>query len=227
MPTPTSPTLLLVLDRLGRTDHRELARTAVRELVALEVLVLQQRDGGGRPGSRREPVLLDGPVGWPSSPVLVHVRQQVASAPSRVEQVRVVRRVEDVAEHLARQPKGRQQLLALALQELAAGGLVRTERRRVLGLFPRTVHVRTPAGEAALLEARRRDPRQDGAPTAAGWDGTGSPPDRDRDPADSFDDPFDSSFDTSFDAGFDAGSASGGSDGGGGGGGDGGGGGGD
>lgn len=209
MPTLTSPTLLLVLDRLGRTDHKELARTAVRELVALGVLTLEERDAGGRPGSRRGPVLLDGPVGWPASPVLVHVRQQVAKAPSRVDQGRVVRAVTDVAEHLARQPKGRQQLLALALTELAAAGLVRAEQRRVLRLFPRTVQVRTPAGEAALLEARRREPRQDGAPTAVASDGTGSPPDRD------LDDSFDTSFDTSFDAGFDAGSpSSGGGDGG-------------
>ena len=191
-----SPTLLLVLRRLSRTDARSLLRTAVKELVADRVLTL--RTNGSPTFLRRAQrfTLTAGPGPLPSTGVRVEVARLVSGAPSQIVDGQVVRDLRGVSKHLAGQRGLRRRLLDAALHELTEAGLVRQEHRTVLWVIPRTVHVRTPAGDAVLGRAAPRR-RADGDGLAL----------------DGFDHSFDSSFDSSFDAGF----SDGGGDGGGGG----------
>jgi uncharacterized membrane protein YgcG len=247
-----SPTLVLVLQNLGRTDGRSLLKQAVKELIARDVLRVESEEKGR--GRRRGPRLwlLEGPAPAPSARALQLTRRQVLDVKAVVHDGRPARELRVVAKALARGGAHRG-ILAAALQDLTAMGLVREEERRTLGIFRRVVTVRTPGGDARVERARRRRDRDrsTGAGDAAFVPVPGDPgaphhdPDRDErfdagtdgwadDAFDSsfdgaFDSSFDSAFDSSFDSAFDSGfsdGGGGGGDGGGGGGGDGGGGGG-
>lgn len=191
-----SPTLLLALRRLARTDAKSLVKSAVKELVAGKVLTLR---AGGSPGFLRRAqrfTLTAGPAPLPPTGILLEVARMVSSAPSHIADGRLVHDLGAVAKHLSGQRGLRRHLLDAALRELADAGLVRQEHRTVLWLVPRTVYLRTPSGDAVLARAA---PRRQADGDGLAFDG--------------FDRSFDSSFDSSFDAGF---SDGGGGDGGGG-----------
>lgn len=241
-----SPTLVLVLRKLGRTDSRSLLKLAVKELVARDVLRVETEERR-RLGRSRGPkvFLVDGPGPAPPSRALQVAHRHVQAAPSAVRDGRVARELTVVAKHLARRRAGGE-VLAAAVVDLTGMGLVREEERRVLGVFRRRLPVRTPGGDALLEQDDGRRRATSAGPADAAYvpfvvDGGAVPYDgRDLDersgggldgaldPAfdGSFDSAFDSSFDAAFDASFDSAFDSGFSDGGGGGG-DGGGGGGD
>lgn len=227
----TSPTLLLVLEELGRTDGGALVKRAVKELIARGVFAAETIEVPRRRlrGARQRVVLFDGAASVPSVGVLDTVARMVREAPEEVLGMRVGRDLAAVARHLARQPDVRRRLPRLALAELVEAGLVVREERRRLVLVRVTVHARTPAGEAVL--ARGRDGRRrrgagggDGdagmhasSGTDGGHDGVDAGWDSSFDT--SFDSSFDASFDSAFDASFDSGFSSadgGGGDGGGG-----------
>lgn len=242
----TSPTLVLVLEKLGRTDGRSLLKVAVKELIARGVLGVEPEEQsrlGRRPSKRFW--LQEGSAPAPSSRALQLTLRRVMDVKAQVRGGRPSRELKAVAKALAK-GDARREVLAAALQDLIGMGLVREEERRTLGLFRRVVAVRTPGGDA-LVERERR--RRAGDGSTGGADATyfpvfvdaGAPYD-DRGQAEradgaldggldagfdgAFDGAFDSSFDSAFDSSFDSAFDSGFSDGGGGGG-DGGGGGGD
>lgn len=229
----TSPTLLLVLHRLGRTDGRTLLKGAVKELVARDVLRAETAEP--RVGLRRRTrvFLSDGPASAPPSRALQVALRHVQATPSKVRDGRVARELSVVARHLAR-GGARREVLAAAILDLTGMGLVHEEERRTLGLFRRRVVVRTPGGDELLRTVqRRRARRAEGGPdpvvvglAADAGSGTGHVPDLDERsdaaPDGGFDGLFDGAFDQSFyaafDSSFDAAFDSGFSDGGGGGG---------
>lgn len=250
----TSPVLLLVLEKLRRTDGRSLLKLGVKELIARDVFRIETEERKGKRRAKGPKLLLvDGPTSSPPSRALQLLHRQIDRMPSEVRDGRVVRELTDVAKHLAR-GSARGEVLAAALTDLVGMGLVREEERRVLRVFRRRVMVRTPGGES-LLEAderRRASDRSAGTTDAAFFPILVDPGDQHR-PGDhdertdaattggadgafdgrfegsldgGFDGAFDASFDSAFDASFDSAFDAGFSDGGGGGG-DGGGGGGD
>lgn len=214
----SSPALLLALSDLDRTDGKALVKSAVKELVARRVLTLEALDGqrGSRRPQRRL-VLIEGPEPMPQEPLLATVAQLVARVPSEITHGRVVRDLALVARHLAREAGVRRELVEVALRELVSAGLARTEERKVLGVVKRTVHVRTPAGEAALSRAARLPRLSDGVTGGEGVYVTGGGDLHEVD--DTFDSGSDPSFDSSFDSGAGAADGGGGEGGGGGGGG--------
>lgn len=252
---PISTTLLVALRNLDKTDGRQLLKGGVKELIALRVLEVVTLEEPRRLRSpQRRFLLVDGPEPMPSERLLAAIARMVGSAPSELSEGRVVRDLGVVAEHLASQRDVRDRTRDAALAELAHAGLVATEERRALGIIKRTVHLRTPAGEAALerdaSRRRRRASREATGDSYASFGAYGSgDADDSHDPEErsdtdldaaldssfdapfepSFDSSFDSSFDTAFDSGFSSGDSGGssgdGGGGGGGGGGDGGGGG--
>jgi hypothetical protein len=163
----TSPTLVLVLQELGKTDARSLLKTAIKELIARDVLRVetQERKGLGR---RKGPKLLlrDGATSSPPSRALQVAHRLVQGAPSVVVDGRPARELTAVAKHLARSG-ARRQVLAAALVDLVGMGLVREEERRVLGLFRRQVAVRTPGGDALLAKDDERRRRRSSGSTDA------------------------------------------------------------
>ncbi|MDQ3632799.1 MAG: hypothetical protein M3417_16315, partial [Actinomycetota bacterium] len=153
----SSPTLLLTLERLDKTDGKALLKSSVKELIARGVLRIEAREEQRRlRRSRQRLLLVDGPQPPPPDRTLAGVARMIAGAPSEVSEGRVVRDLAEVAKHLARQPDVRKVVVGSALSELAAAGLVATGERRVFGLVKRTVHTRTPAGETVLEEATGR-----------------------------------------------------------------------
>lgn len=244
----TSPTLVLVLRKLRRTDGSSLLKQAVKELIALGVLRVETEEQS-RLGRRRTPRfwLVEGSAPGPSSRALQLTHRRVLDVEPVVRGGRPSRELKVVAKALAR-GNARRDVLSAALQDLIAMGLVREEERRMLGFFRRLVPVRTPGGDALVQQDERRRARTSDAADATYFPVFVDPghPDDDMGRAEgadgaldgsldtgfdgafdsSFDSAFDSSFDSAFDSGFSDGGGSGG-DGGGGGGGDGGGGGGD
>jgi uncharacterized membrane protein YgcG len=241
-----SPTLALVLAKLGRTDGRSLLKQAVKELIARDALRVETEERPRRDRGRRTRYwLVEGPASAPPSRALQITLRRVMDVKAVVRNGRPARELPAVAKALSR-GGARGAILDAALQDLIAMGLVREEERRTLGLFRRVVAVRTPGGDALVENERRRRARPVGAADAVyvPVGDSGAPqhdPEYDErfDPAQhgvldgsfdgAFDHSFDSAFDSSFDAAFDSGfsdGGGGGGDGGGGGGGDGGGGGG-
>lgn len=222
--SPVPPTLLLALKALGRTDGKALLKSAVKELVARRVLGVETLEQPRRlRRSRTRIVLVDGPEPVPPQHLLSWVAGLVQGAPTELADGQVVRDLTQVAKHLSRGPLVRKVVVEIALTELVDTGLVVTRERKALGVFKRTIHERTAAGEAALeagAASRRR--RGDGGDAGGGFYALGADGDGGHDIDESFDSSLDAGFDSSFDSAFDSGFSDGG-----GGGGDGGGGGGD
>jgi uncharacterized membrane protein YgcG len=242
-----SPTLVLVLQKLGKTDGRALLKQAVKELIARGVLRVETEEPGRRRRARGPKFwLVEGSAPTPSSRALQATHRYVLDERPVLRGGRPARELKAVAKALARE-RAHKEILAAAILDLTAMGLVRKEQRRTLGLFRRVLTVRTPGGDALVQqeERRRAGARSTGAADAPYFPVVIDPDDPHHDPdqverADaawdgsvdgaldsSFDGAFDSSFDSSFDSAFDSSFDSGFSDGGGGGGSDGGGGGGD
>lgn len=235
MPGPrVPPTLLLALDKLDKADGKALLKSAVKELISRRVLGVEELDEPRRlRRARRRLVLVDGPAPVPAERPLTWVAGMIEKAPAEVVDGRVVRDLAKVAKHLAGQPQVRKVVVGVALTQLADTGLVVMTERKALGMFKRTVHARTPAGDAALAagaEPRERRRSRDGTDAGGGYYAAGAGGDEhdlgeafDSNFDSSFDSSFDSAFDSSFDSGFSSGDSGGGGGDGGGGGGDGGG----
>lgn len=204
--------LLAVLRDLRRADVRGVVKSAIGELVARRALVLEAGDGSRRGrGSRRGLTIALGPASAGNEELMRLVAGMVAAAlQGRAAIPEPRQELSAVARRLARQPQLRRRVLHAAFADLEQAGLLIGEERRALGLFRRSVLVRTAAGEAVLRSARgvRR--------VRAAADGGGGTSSDAGQAGAHRDEQWDRDFDSSFDSGFDSGG--GGGDGGGGGG---------
>jgi hypothetical protein len=163
----------VVLERPERPDGRAALREGVRALVAAGAWSLAAEERRFR--SRRLTLSRGASAVPPGLAALHAALGEVAGPAASIELSRAAR-------GLARHERA---VLEAALAELEAAGLVAPEERR--RLLRRTRHRRTPAGDAEVRRAPRRD-------DAAGTDGSFG----------------DGEFDRAFDGGFDAGGDGGG-----------------
>ena len=227
MPEPTSsPTLTLVLRHLRRTRPRILMRTAVRELMTHNVLVLRETPNGPGDGPGRL-VLLRGPEAPPPSRSLQLVARAVEAVPPELVDGEDARDLTVVATQLTGRPDLGRSVRNAALQELETAGLITMTQRTWLGVIRWTRVERTEPGRGQLDQPGPRIPRRDSSDGVAvigpvGADGS-RPDDARLDDAGlhtAWPDGAHPDFDAAFDSGADGSGGGDGGDGGGGGGGD-------
>jgi hypothetical protein len=158
-PLSAAATAVLRAPRLSGEDALKLA---LKELVLRRVWSLERRPVGLL--RRKRAHFVFGPAEAPGLPPLVRadaaLRSVVGSSGRDVGDAVAIMLQED-----RRLPD---RVRDDARAELAAAGLVVLERRKLLGLIPRTVVMRTQAGDAWVAEAARM---QESAPSAAALGG--------------------------------------------------------